>query len=246
MTTKLNTKTRNETMKLTATELLRCEPGQNVPAIHGSIEKIGECYTGQNENGPWSLQNLVITDGQSKIKLKLKNRPRIGNEWLGHDVTFTATSGKNGLVGLRVQQEEYRGVTAKIVEVNEKAIMDETSNASAAEAPAPQPSQPAPKPAPQPAPPPPQAPHPQPRTNPAPQAPAPAPAHGDGGNGKSEKDKIIDKHLFDWSKLYLRCMEAADWIDAQRRSEKQATMTPEHYQACVSSLFIQATRNFGV
>lgn len=259
------------------TEVGQMAVGQNLPAIRGIIEKIGQCYTGQNERGPWSIQPVVLSDGQNKVKLKLHNRPRLTKEWEGVDAAFLSVSGRSGLVGLRVEEDSYRGVTTKIVAVNEKAQLDTAANAIACgaldgngsspmpvqQAPvqqaavAAQPSLPTGQQAVQVVPPPLQ--HPQP-SQPAPAQPAPAqsasvqpaPVQAQAGIGTtaplppaSARQELpgLDQQLFRWSQTYLRCMDAADWVQAQRKINNRHEMTPEHYQACVSSLFIQATRN---
>lgn len=277
-------------------EVLRMESGETVPGLRGFITSVGAYYTGNSEHGPWSLQRISLADpAGNKIRLRFSNRPKLGNEWKGHEIVLTSVNGKNGLAGMKVAEDEYRGVRQKEIVVTERAVLDTVANAAACGAlktdstaetpyaqpmPAQQPSAPAPAqthppthtqrvpvapPAQQQArpaePQPPQQPAPAPQVQPLPAshpqslpaaepqaAPAACPAHGkqscraraDLAHGESER---LDKMLFILAQTYLRCMDAADWVNAERTANKQQPMSAEHYQACVSSLFIQVMKN---
>jgi len=274
---------------LTIAEVLQMEPGETVPGIRGVINSVGGYYTGNSQLGPWSLQRAILTNGSDKIRLRFSNRSKLGPEWNGHEVILTCVSGKNGPVGMKVSEDEYRGVKQKEIFVGEKAILDTAANAaacgvvqsnsveSAAETPhaQPKPAQQPPAPAPvhtppsiptQPVPVAPPAPHqgqpirPQTQLPPTPNAQQPTAAPNTTGavqqaapvkpksNNHARPDLVneqerLDKMLFVLATTYLRCMDAADWVNAERTANKQEPMSPEHYQACVSSLFIQVMRN---
>lgn len=95
--------------------------GTKLEAIAGKIHKVYEFKSDTNNNGPWSLQNLKVFDASGETTVVLKNRPQLGNDWMGADVYFVAGQYKNRPSGVIV--DEYNGKRRIIV--NEHATIEE-------------------------------------------------------------------------------------------------------------------------
>jgi len=89
-------------------EILKQPEGFTPPDLTVKIEKVYEYKSGENDNGPWSFQNVQVTGG----KLKLKGLPEFPETRIGQTVTLRAHSSKqHGLTGLKVNHELYKGKT---------------------------------------------------------------------------------------------------------------------------------------
>lgn len=196
-------------------------PGETVPSIVGTLRAAYPQSRGQTDKGPWSVQNMILADGQSSVKVKLWDHDAVSEAWVGKAVCLHSHESQKGLTGLKVESDTYKGVTSKIIKATATAVivLAEASETAPASAPDPAPAS---------------APAPAPAHTPVPAAPA-------NGNGKQRSD--AEHALAGWAKLYLRCMDAADHISQERSAAMKAPLTSDSYQACVSALFIQATRN---
>jgi hypothetical protein len=249
---------------LTVSEVLQRGKGELVPSIQGKVTFVSDLFSGTNASGEWRLQNLGLSDGLTEIKIKITDREMIPADWKGRQVALLCKEGAKGLTGLRVEEDSYKGHTRKILKVTPSAIIQLAEgvtapapvSAAAIIAPvAPQPAavvqsaQPSAATAPLPtvsregalpiAP----AAAPQPSPQPVPATLVPAPASPPVvAETPIRPTNAADQALAHWAALYLRCMDAADWVQTERRRTSKAELTTDAYQACVSSLFIQATR----
>lgn len=202
--------------------------GEPVPSLRGKVTNVFKRFTGTNDHGDWSIQTIVVRDETGEAKLKIVDRDEIPKTWQGHEVHAFCKAGDKGLTGLKIEDDEYRNKVTKIVKVTPSATLDlaevtaqptPTADLNDDQIPGAEvPPQPAAPPA-------------------APAAPAAPAKPSNGVTYDAEKD------IAHWARLYLRCMDAADWVQTKRTEAVKPPMTPDHYQACVSSLFIQATRN---
>lgn len=89
---------------------------QNLACIAGTITSVYKSKNGENSNGPWSIQNIVLkgTDG-TEITLWIKDREEIPNTVKGRFIILQAKQGEKGLSGLYVMDDDYNGkITRKI------------------------------------------------------------------------------------------------------------------------------------
>ena len=212
-----------------------------VDAVCGTVKDLFPHKAGNNSNGSWSLQNLTLVDQTGEIKIQVKDRDALPSNMKGRAIIIHCNQGQKGKTGLKAKDDNYKGVSSRIVSVTPTAHIIEYSDEAVmalanggtppAAAPAPAPRQTAPAPAPFGTPPPRQ-------NTPAP-APAPRPAPAVNGNGNGHHAPNVKVELNKLANLYLHCMAAADYIEGQRETD----LPDEHYQAMVHSLFIQATRD---
>lgn len=102
-------------------EVLGMQAGTPIEAVAGVVVAITEYKTGQNRYGDWSIQNVTITDGQARLKVKVVNHQEVTKEWMNHRLFFIAGVGKKagGTVGLKVELDTYKNVTSTIVSCTE-------------------------------------------------------------------------------------------------------------------------------
>lgn len=89
-------------------EILAQPEGFTPPAVTVKIKKVWPRKSGENNNGPWSYQNVEVEGG----RLKLKNLPEFPKAREGQTVKLNANQSKqHGLTGIKVNHEEYNGNT---------------------------------------------------------------------------------------------------------------------------------------
>lgn len=89
-------------------EILAQPEGFTPPSATVKIKKVWPRKSGENNNGPWSYQNVEVEGG----RLKLKNLPVFPLEREGQTVTLKANQSKqHGLTGIKVNHEQYNGNT---------------------------------------------------------------------------------------------------------------------------------------
>lgn len=105
-------------------QILQLADNEPIPMVRCRFVKIGDYKTGQNDNGPWSIQNCTVTDGAVSCKLKLWNRPELTREWTNVMVVFQALPGeKKPWLGLKKSTDEYRGKRTAQIEADERVTM---------------------------------------------------------------------------------------------------------------------------
>lgn len=207
-------------------DVLQYTAGETVPSVRGLVAGIFARTTGQNSNGDWSFQNLTLKDSTGEIKVKLKDCDELPLTLKGKQVILSCNEGQHGLTGVKAQDDEYRGKVSRILWVT-KSHHIEVVDGQQQQAPATRQSEPPPQSAP--------------ARQPA-HDPVPAPVNGNGHD-----QKAVKLALNKYANLYLHCLEAGLYVrstfDAAHHQE-QTVMTDDQFQACVSAIFIQATRDF--
>lgn len=200
------------------------EDGETVPSVRGRLTAIYDRKSGQNDRGAYSFQNAELDDGSGKIKVKLKDRDALLPVWKGKLVVISCNESKTGLTGVKAADDEYKGKISRILWVTPSAHIDlaEADNQQAPAEPTRQ-SAPASQPAKAP--------------NGNGHAPAPATGHAP-GNGQP----TVRQRLNRLANLYLASLDAGMYVARTFEEQAGEPMSGEHFQACVSSLFIQATR----
>lgn len=89
-------------------QVLKMTEGFTPPAVTVRIKKVHPRKSGENNNGPWSFQNVEVEGG----RLKLKGLPEFPKARESQIVTLKANqSTQHGLTGMKVNHEEYNGNT---------------------------------------------------------------------------------------------------------------------------------------
>lgn len=234
----------------TVAEVLAANPGTPVEAVTGQVVTITPFRYGENEYGGWTLQNIWITDGTGKIKVKLGDQQKLEDSAQGATITIVAGAGKRQgtTVGLKVDTDNYKGQVNKMLSANRSASV--TFAAKGANAPIPaQPKPPAQTAAPAPA---------QGNANapgaaqtPAPehheeQAPEQPPAHQPAGQ-LTNADRKAKWAKFDGAVNKLRRMRLRTLMVAHRIAEDAKRMginvDAQHIEKIDSWVAIECCRN---
>ena len=95
---------------------------QTLACIAGTVTNVYKPKSGENSNGPWSIQNAVIkgSDG-TEVTLWIKDREEIPSSAKGRFLILTAKQGEKGLSGLYVMDDEYNGKTTRKIKVTHTA-----------------------------------------------------------------------------------------------------------------------------
>ena len=190
------------------------EAGGTIATLTGKVDEVYKRNAGVGPKGPWTVQGLKLSEGNDWIKVDLWNHDEL-SAYKGHVIKISSDR------GLQVQDNAYtdkagvtKGAGTVKISCSKGAVI--TSPGFGDDGDAPQQTAP-------------QAPH---QVPPVAQA---APAH----SGPGPNEPFVKRRQNQLANMYLLCNTAADYIYANPIS---AGLTPEHYQACVSTLFIQATR----
>lgn len=127
------------------------EQGETVTATKGKLKAVFERNTGTNEHGNWSIQNVIISDGDVEMKVKVCDRESaIPSAWKGKLIYLTSLNGDKGITGLKVKEDTYKGKTSKILSATKTAEIGLQDAEADAAAPHPEPVTPAAAPTPTP------------------------------------------------------------------------------------------------
>lgn len=77
--------------------------------IQGKIIRVYEKKAGQGDYGPWSFQNVTIEDDSGQGTICLKNRDdELTTADVDRSITIQSQETKNGVLGVKIEQEEYK------------------------------------------------------------------------------------------------------------------------------------------
>ncbi|HEX9595464.1 MAG TPA: hypothetical protein VF982_01180 [Anaerolineales bacterium] len=76
-----------------------------VPAVAGTITQIFPVKSGTSQYGPWTIQSVMLTDGQQTVELKLFDHAQLPPDMIGQSVMVLSGQGKQGPAGLIWQQD---------------------------------------------------------------------------------------------------------------------------------------------
>ncbi len=83
--------------------------GQEGMDFGGKVKEVWERKTGEGEYGPYSFQNISVTDGHDTIIVSLGNREEVTKKFIGLPVSFKSVmNDKQGKkMGVKVVEEKY-------------------------------------------------------------------------------------------------------------------------------------------
>lgn len=96
-----------------------------IPAVRGQIKKVFDYTSGTNNHGPWSFQNLILKQGGSEIKVKLKLQSKFDSSWEGANIIIMCKEGNRGLTGVKRAVDDYKGANKPMIMVTETGIIEE-------------------------------------------------------------------------------------------------------------------------
>lgn len=102
-------------------DALKSDPGEQLPAVRGKVNKVGKYFSGESAKGPWSFQTVTLDDSTAKAEVKFKGREAFGPSVVGKVMFIVANNGERGLTGVRVEDDEYQGKVTRIVLVTPSA-----------------------------------------------------------------------------------------------------------------------------
>jgi hypothetical protein len=216
--------------------------GETVPSIRGRITAVQKPIKspendadGKPKWGPF--QKIDVQDNTGQITVKIWCHDEIPASAKGQEILVMAKDGQRGLCGCKAKEDEYRGKKSVILDVSDAGIVEVGCGQS--NAPAQTSSQTAPAA--------------QGQSQVAQQGNGAASSNGHSGNGHSNGNGSggglpeVRKRINKMANLYLHCLAAAEYVQEQWETSKgksgDRVMPAEQFQACVSSIFIEACRS---
>lgn len=99
--------------------------GEIVTELKGvTFKAIYDHKTGEGEYGPWSLQNAIITDGETDMRCLFVGLPN-AKELEGESVNLLSTETKSfGFQGIKLTKNEYEGETRPEIRITKAGYID--------------------------------------------------------------------------------------------------------------------------
>lgn len=91
--------------------------GQVINGIRGTLTRIYERKAGTNSTGDWSIQNGEVTDDTGSIPITIHGKPEIAQGMKGRQVTFMSVQTQNGVHGVKVFDDTYKGKTTRKLKI---------------------------------------------------------------------------------------------------------------------------------
>lgn len=88
-------------------DVLRMQDGEPISAVQGTVKSIFKRNAGENSHGPWSMQNLVIHDGATEMKVVIKDRDALPTNLKGKQLRIESNLGDRGMTGMKANDNEY-------------------------------------------------------------------------------------------------------------------------------------------
>ena len=107
----------------TVLEALALEDAMPITCFGGLVDAVFPYTQGENETGPWTIQNIMIKDGASSIKVSVKGQDEIPKTTKGKKIYFSSVNGTHGWTGVKSKLDTFKGKTQKIVNVSKTAII---------------------------------------------------------------------------------------------------------------------------
>jgi len=235
-------------------ELHNLESGEIIPAFEGTVTKVYEQKHGPGEFGDWYLQNMIVEDGDSKVQVTWSGEDAMTSEMEGNQYRFESSpTTKFGLQGCKwdvrtSKGKRYEGIkltgSCKIKRLDGNPFGSETrefehgGERQTGEAnPAARRDDP-------------------PTQNKGGDATCPvttefsresnaAPTVQSAGAAQDEGVMIAKRHIMQAANLHRLCIDAVNAVTGPHVKSlgDGSLLTPEFFQACVASLFIEASRS---
>jgi hypothetical protein len=94
------------------------EVDETVLAVRGTVKRVWDRNEGTGDNGDWSVQNVVISDGKKELKVAVWNHDPIPVKWKGKEVLIECSkSEKHGWVGVKTEDNEHKGKITRQLKV---------------------------------------------------------------------------------------------------------------------------------
>jgi hypothetical protein len=71
-----------------------------IEALKAKVVQVGKQFTGNSNDKDWTKQEVVLTDGQIEVKVKLWDKDLVPHTWKGREATLLSHSGERGLSGV--------------------------------------------------------------------------------------------------------------------------------------------------
>lgn len=108
-------------------EIARMEPGTPLDCVSGVVCYVGSYKTGTGKYGPWTIQNIELIDGGTKVKVKVTGHDEIDKRRMNRKLYLIAGTNKKGeSAGLQVELDTYKEVTSTIIKVTGTASISES------------------------------------------------------------------------------------------------------------------------
>lgn len=105
-----------------------------IEVVKGKVATVYARKTGDGENGPWSFENLELTNpAGEKMRVVLKNRDPFDKTMKGRTIAIMAFHGDRGWSGVYAADNDYKGKVTREIKVTgtaEIAVMDGVQNPS--------------------------------------------------------------------------------------------------------------------
>ncbi len=232
-------------------DLLAMEEEEAVPAMRGTIKRVFGRSEGSNEHGPWSLQNVIVTEpGNDKIeiKVKLKDQEEVPEKSKGRSLYVESHRGDRGMTGIKIKEETYQGKPRKYLHVTKTAtvtLLDRNApNPSSTPAPETGARPPVGSPEEQGEAPTPKAPPAKAPEAPAPPANTPPPSKpADGKPKRDPKQHEAELILIQQANLWRRCLAVMHKTAEDYAVATGEKLDGETIRSGTSTLFIQGARD---
>lgn len=90
-------------------EINQMSQGSPIESVRGKIIKVDKRFAGTNTFGEWSLQKIVISDGQFQIPVQLNGMPEVPQHFNGLDILVSSTPSDRGPFGVTAIDDRGKG-----------------------------------------------------------------------------------------------------------------------------------------
>ncbi len=115
----------SDTKPSTVAEIKAMPEDDTVFCFIGKIKKRYARIAKENDRGPYSFENLDLTDATgSEIKAKLKDcEPLPAEMTVGKSISILAHKGDKGWTGVKAKDDEYKGKVSRILWITPSAVI---------------------------------------------------------------------------------------------------------------------------
>jgi hypothetical protein len=96
--------------------------GKQIARIEATVVSVYDRKTGEGQYGPWSIQSGLIRDDTGEMKIVFKQFPD-RSKLVGKKLVFKSMEGRNGLKGIEVKNNDYKGKITPELHVTKTALI---------------------------------------------------------------------------------------------------------------------------